>query len=212
MARHCTEQAPRYGYQIVLDEEYAPGAKDFSDLILKARSANADAVLGTPSPPDGMTLVKQMKELNFTPRYLMLSRAPDAVVWGENLGKDGDYVVFSPGWHHAAKYPGVPELNARHQARLNRPADVLVGPSYAIVQILVDALQRNGRTDGESLREALARTDLTTVMGQVRFNPDGTGVVDILLPQWQNGRQELVWPREHASAAFAYPARPFDQR
>jgi branched-chain amino acid transport system substrate-binding protein len=196
----------------VLDEEYAPGAKDFSDIILKAKAANVDGVLGMPNPPDGMGLVKQMKELDFTPRFLYFSRAPDGVVWGENLGKDGDYVLFSPGWHSAAKYPGVTELNAKHQARIGRPADVVVGPSYAIVQLLADALRRAGKTDGESLRAALASTDTATVMGQIKFNADGTGVVDILVNQWQNGKQELVWPREHASTPFAYPARPFSQR
>ena len=48
-------------------------------------------------------------------------------------------------------------------------------------------------------------------MGRIKFNADGTGVVDILVNQWQNGKQELVWPADQASAPFAYPARPFSQ-
>ena len=212
-AKYYTESAQRNGYQIVLDEEYAPGAKDFSDIILKAKSANADALLGMPNPPDGMAIVKQMKELDWNPKLLFLVRAPDNPNWGENLGKDGDYVLFMPGWHNAAKYPGVAELNAKYQARFNRPADVLTGPSYALVQILADALHRAGKTDGESLRNALAQTDLpNTVIGPVKFNADGTGVVDVLVPQWQNGKAELVWLREQASAPIQYPAKPFSER
>ena len=213
MSRFYTESAQRAGYQIVLDEEYAAGTKDFSDIILKAKAANADAILGMPSPPDGIAIVKQMKELDWNPKFLMLVRAPDAPTWGENLGKDGDYVVMMPGWHNAAKYPGVTDLNAKYQAKAGRPADVLTGPSYALVQILADALRRAGRTDGPALRDALAKTDLKeTVIGPVKFNPDGTGAVDTLLPQWQNGKAELIWPREHASAQFLYPAPPFSQR
>ena len=213
MARLYAEQAPRYGYQIVVNEEYAPGTKDFSDLILKAKAAGAEVVFGEPNPPDGMALVKQMKELDFNPKFLMLSRAPDGLVWAENLGKDGDYVVYSPGWHHAAKYPGVAELTAKHQAKYGRPADVLTGPAYALIQVLVDAMERAGKLDGESLRQAIADTHLqTSVIGPIRFNPDGSGVVDYLLPQWQNGKSELIWPREQASAPFAYPAPPFAQR
>ncbi len=213
MAKYYTEYAQRNGYQIALDEEYAPGAKDFSDIILKAKSANADAILGMPNPPDGVAIIKQMKELDWNPKLLFLVRAPDAPTWGENLGKDGDYVMMMPGWHNAAKYPGVPELNAKYQAKTNRPGDVLTGPAYALVQILADALQRAGKTDGESLRDALAQTNLqNTVIGPVKFNPDGTGVVDVLLPQWQNGKAELVWPRDQASAPILYPAKPFSQR
>lgn len=61
-------------YAIVVKAEYAPGSQDFSNMILQAQSAGAEAVLGVPSPPDGMTLVKQMKELNFTPKFLLLLR------------------------------------------------------------------------------------------------------------------------------------------
>jgi branched-chain amino acid transport system substrate-binding protein len=99
--------AKKQGYQIVASGEYAPGSKDFSDLILKAKSAGAEAVLALPSPPDGMTIVKQMKELDFSPKVNLFIRAADPPVWSQNLGKDGDYVLLSPGWHFAAKYPKV---------------------------------------------------------------------------------------------------------
>jgi hypothetical protein len=46
----------------------------------------------------------------------------------------------------------------------------------------------------------------------VKFNPDGTGTVEVLLPQWQNSKTELVWPQAQASAPFRYPAPPFGQR
>src|SRR2546429_6964468 len=60
MAAAWTEAGKAGGYQVVVHGEYAPGAQDFSDLILKAKSANADAVFGIPTPPDGMTMVKQL--------------------------------------------------------------------------------------------------------------------------------------------------------
>src|SRR3989475_12509387 len=46
MTTAWTEAGKAAGYQVVVHGEYAPGAKDFSDLILKAKSANADAVFG----------------------------------------------------------------------------------------------------------------------------------------------------------------------
>src|SRR5213592_1536392 len=107
MAAAWTEAGKAAGYEVVVNGEYAPGAKDFSDLILKARSANADMVFGLPTPPDGMTIIKQMKELGLSPKMTLLIRAPDPPIWSKNLGKDGDYVVLGPGWHHAFKAPGV---------------------------------------------------------------------------------------------------------
>jgi len=200
------------GYQAVMQGEYAPGAKDFSDLILKAKAANADAVFALPTPPDGMTMIKQMKELDYNPRLIMMIRAADSPPWTKNLGKDGDYTLLAAGWHHAVKAPGVKELNDAHQRKLGRPSDPIVGPAYACVQILAAAITRAGSTDREKIRDAIAATDMVTVIGPVKFRPDGTGIVQAAFAQWQQGKQELVWPKEYATAPLAYPAPPFAKR
>ena len=206
------KEAPGYGYQIVLRAEYAVGTKDFSDIILKAKNVGADAMLSLPNPPDGMALVKQMQELDYTPKFSLAIRAADPPVWSRNLGKAGDYMAFAPGWHNAVKYTGVAELNAAHQKRLGRPADPIVGPSYACVQILANAIERAGSLDRDKIRDAMAATNMMTVEGPVRFNPDGTGQIHSVINQWLAGKQELIWPKDFASKPFAYPAPPFNQR
>ena len=212
MATAWTEAGKAGGYQVVVSAEYAPGAKDFSDLILKAKGANADAVFALPTPPDGMTMVKQMKELGYTPKLTLFIRAPDAVIWTKNLGKDGDYMVLAAGWHHAMKGTGVRELNDAHEKKYQRPADPLVGPAYACVEILAAAVTRAGSLDRDKVRDAIASTNMNTVIGPVKFRPDGTGIVQQALLQWINGKQELVWPKETATAPLAYPAPPFAKR
>jgi branched-chain amino acid transport system substrate-binding protein len=212
MAAAWIEAGKVAGYQVVVNGEYAPGAKDFADLILKAKSANADAVFALPTPPDGMTMIKQMKELGYTPKLTLFIRAPDPPIWTKNLGKDGDFVLLAPGWHHAVKAPGVAELNEAHTKKIGRPADPIAGPAYACVQILAAAVAKAGAADREKLREAIAATDMTTVIGPVKFRPDGTGVVQSVFLQWLNGKQELVWPKESATAPLAYPAPPFAKR
>ncbi|HKY09880.1 MAG TPA: amino acid ABC transporter substrate-binding protein [Candidatus Binatia bacterium] len=204
--------AKKHGYEVAASGEYAPGSKDFSDLILKAKTAGAEAVFALPSPPDGMTIVKQMKELDLNTKVNLFIRAADPPVWSQNLSKDGDYVLLSPGWHFAAKYPRVSEINEAHQKMFNRPADPLVGPAYACLQILADALTRAKTLDRDKLRDAVAATKMTTVVGPVRFRADGTGEVKVFFQQWLKGKQELVWPKEFATAPFGYPAPPFSQR
>ena len=212
MAAAWMEAGKAAGYEVAVRGEYAPGAKDFSDLILKAKAANVDAVFALPTPPDGMTMIKQMKELSYTPKLTFLIRAPDPPIWSKNLGKDGDYVMLAPGWHHAVKAPGVKELNEAHTKRFGRPADPIVGPAYACVQILAAALGRAAGADREKVRDAIAATDMTTVVGPVKFRPDGTGIIQSVFLQWINGAQELVWPKESATASLAYPAPPFAKR
>jgi branched-chain amino acid transport system substrate-binding protein len=206
------ENAEKYGYEVVVYEEYAPRTEDMTDMILKAKEAEAEVLLAVPSPPDGITMVKQMAELGWAPKFSLIIRAPENVTWGETMGTAGDYVTIFPGWHHAENFPGVEELNAAYQAEFGRPADLLTGPAYACVQILADAIERAGTLDRDAIRDAIAATDMTAVIGPVTFNEDGTGNVLNPLIQWQYGNLELVWPEDQASAELAYPAPPFEER
>jgi branched-chain amino acid transport system substrate-binding protein len=200
------------GFKVVYYGEYAPGNKDFSTLVLAAKAAGADMLLGMPSTPDGITIVKSLVENQWTPKFALLIRAPDAATWGEALGTAGDYVTMFAGWHSGENFPGVAEINAKHQADFGRPADILVGPAYACVQILADAITRAGTLDRDAIRDALAATNMMTVIGSVTFNADGTGVVLNPLVQWQAGKMELVWPLDQKTADFVYPAPEFDKR
>lgn len=110
------------------------------------------------------------------------------------------------------KAPGVKELNEAHTKKIGRPADPITGPAYACVQILANAITRAGSLDREKVRDAIAATDMVTVVGQVKFRADGTGIVQSVFDQWINGKQELIWPKDSATAPFAYPAPPFAKR
>jgi branched-chain amino acid transport system substrate-binding protein len=206
------EFAPEYGYEIVVYEEQPVGVNDWTDAILKAQAAGADALLTMPVFPDGSGMFTTMAELGWTPKFSLVIRAPEGVNWGANLGAIGDYVTIFPGWHYAANFDGVDRLNERHEALYGRPADLLTGPAYACVQILAAAIEEAGTLEHQAVIDALAQGSFDTVVGPVTFNDDGTGNVLNPLIQWQNGQMELVYPPDHASADFIYPAPAFDER
>lgn len=204
--------AEEFGYEIVAVEEYAPGSQDFTDQILRLQEAGVEVLLSLPNPPDGITIMTQMAELDFTPAFSLVIRAPDPPTWSQSLGVNGDYVGFMPGWHNAMAFPGVDLLNEQHIEMIGRPADPIVGPAYSLVQIAAAAIESAGTLDREAVRDAIAATDMDTVIGPVTFREDGTGVVVTALLQYQAGRPELIWPAEFATADFVYPAPPFSER
>jgi branched-chain amino acid transport system substrate-binding protein len=205
------KDGPARGYEIVANEEYAPGSSDYSSLILKGKSGNADVLLAMPTPPDGMAMLKQMKELDFGPKVPQFIRASDSLQWANNLGKDGDFALNAPGWSPDLKYPGVAELKAAHQAKYNKSAEALTGSAYAAVQILFDAANKVGKPDREALREAIAKTDMTTLSGPVKFNEDGTAQIVTVFNQWVGGKQVLIWPKDQAAAPIQV-AKPWKER
>lgn len=206
------DDAEASGYEVAAYEEYAPGTTDFTDAILALQEADVEVLLAVPNPPDGITLATQMAELGYSPKFALIIRAPDAPTWSQSLGSVGDYVAFAPGWHNAMQFPGVAELNEKHVELMGRPSDPIVGPAYALIQILSAAIESAGSLDRDAIRDAIAATDMDTVIGNVTFNEDGTGNVLTAMLQYQEGKVQLVWPAEFATADLAYPAPPFDER
>jgi branched-chain amino acid transport system substrate-binding protein len=206
-SRHAREN----GYEIVAVEEYAPGSTDFTDSILQIQASGAEVLLGLPTPPDGMAIYRQMGELGYVPPFTLFIRAPDVPTWTD-LGTVGDYVIGMPGWHNTLTFPGAEELNTRHIEQAGRPADPMVGPAYALTEILADSIERAGSLDRAAIRDAIAATDLDTVIGNVTFNENGTGNVVVPFLQYQEGELELVWPQEFATADLVYPAPPYGER
>jgi branched-chain amino acid transport system substrate-binding protein len=193
------------GYEIVVHEAYAPGTTDFTDLILRARAEDVQALLSLPTPPDGFAIYQQMGELGWKPPFNLVVRGADVPTWVD-LGDVGDGVVLSAPWHPAEGWPGTEEVNQRHLDEEGRPADPVVGSSYAVVQIVADAIERAGTLDHEEVRDAIAATDMMTILGPVTFREDGSAPVGNPLMQRVGGSIELIWPAESVTADLLYPA------
>lgn len=205
-------EAERRGYAYTR-EAYAPGARDYSAMILRAKQAGADGVLSLPTPTDGLAIAKQMKELDFNPGLFVLIRAADGPNWPQNLGKDGDYVLLMTGWSNDIDLPGVAEMNAAHVARYGTPATPITGPAYNLLLVLADALERADALDHESLRRALAETRMdSSLVGPVRFRPDGSSEVLTVVSQYQDGKPVSIWPPGLAAARIRYPSPPYRER
>lgn len=206
-------EAEKRQYKIAFHDKYQIATKDLSPLILGAKKTGADALLTSPIQTDAMLMIRQMKELDYTPKAVVAIRAADDLAWGKAMGAAGDYVLFSGGWHYAVKFPGVDKLNAAHKARFGRPADTQTGPAYASIQIIAAAIEKAGTLNTEKIRDAIAATDMMTTVGKMKFHPNGTAIDPYpTTVQWQKGVQKLVWPKEFREAGFAYPIPEWKSR
>ena len=212
--RYLKQFATERGYTIVTYEKYAMRSNDFSSLIIKAKSDGAEALYTNPTPPQGLRLVKQMKEIGWSPKFTFIMRAADIFLWTKNLGKDGDYVCHSGGWDHHLKLPGIKKFNEDYKSAYGNLPEQPAGSAYACVQILADAIQRAGTLDRDKVKEAIAATNMMTVMGPMKFKPNGRGEGKYLhtMSQWQNGKDELIWPKDQASAPLVFPTPPWNKR
>jgi branched-chain amino acid transport system substrate-binding protein len=214
MAEAFRKEAQQRVYKVAVFEKYQIMTKDLSPLIMAAKNAGAEMLLTSPVAPDGMTMMRQMKELDYNPKAIAVIRGAEDLSWGKALGPMGDYVMLSGmSWHHAVKYPGVDKLNAAHQAKFGRPGDVMTGSAYASIQIITAAIEKAGTLDPTKIRDAIAATDMMTVIGKVKFRANGTLIDPCpVVVQWLGGSQKLVSPKEFRETSFAYPIPAWKER
>jgi len=208
------ELAVKRNIEMAPIEMFSLASMDFSSLIINAKRAGADALFTIPAPQQGVRLIKQMKEIDWCPKLAFISRASEDNSWSKNLGKDGDYICSTGGWDYHLKLPGVEKFNEDYKKAYGDLPEVTAGTAYTCVQLLADALRRAGTLEKDKVRDAIASTNMMTIMGPMKFKPNGRGEGKYLqvVTQWQNGKKELVWPTDQTSAPVAYPMPPWKER
>jgi len=193
------------GMTVVYEGKYAAMSPDLSPLLREAKNAGAEVLFGGPSAPDAITVMKQLGEVGFNPKGIVMIRGADDPAWGQ-LGPMGDHILGATAWHPSLNYPGVPELNAAYKAKFGEDIHPLSGPAYACVKVIADAIERAGSLDREKIRDAIASTDLMTIHGRIRFDDKGRRLdAPHTVIQWQNGVMELVWPKDSRTKELVYP-------
>jgi branched-chain amino acid transport system substrate-binding protein len=184
-----------YGITPVLYETYTPGSKDYSSSILKMKQANVDAIVTLISPADGITFTKQMKEQQFSPKFMMGWKGFWPSQYQEGLGADSNYVCYDAFWSEDLKNPGAKELGEAYKADNKGVDSVSIGLFYANVQILAEAIKNAGSTEPAAVRDAVfGKTFKGTVMGDVTYSAAGTAPVVPLGNQWLDGKRVVIYP------------------
>lgn len=187
--------------------------KDMSSAIMEAKKAGADAVYGLAITPDAMLMIKQMKELDFNPKAMLIVEGPTSRSAWASLGKDGHFVYTFNNFHWTMKYPGLKELVVAYEAeKKEKPYDT-VGIAWSCVQIVTDAIKRAGSLDRKKIRDAMAQTNMMTVIGPAKFKANGALDVQFVpITQVQNGQEVLVFPDSMAEKKPISPAPSWKQR
>ena len=81
-----------------------------------------------------------------------------------------------------------------------------IAQASAAVYVFKDAFERAGSLDKEKVRDAIAKTDLMTFYGGIKFSAAGNNVAKpMVLRQIQNGDYNVVAPSKFASHKINWP-------
>lgn len=168
------------GYMLTDPGRYQNLTDDFSAQINAFKQGNVEIVTGVPIPPDFTTFWNQAKQQGFTPKAASIGKAilfPQAV---EALGDTGHNLSSEVWW--SPSHPFSSSLNGLSAAQVaeaytgetGKQWTQPIGFVHALFELAVDVMGRvDDSSDGDAVAEAIAASNLNTIVGPIAFNGAG---------------------------------------
>ena len=169
------------GFKLTDPGRYQNLTDNFSAQINAFKQAQCEIITGVVLPPDFTTFWKQALQQGFKPKAASVGKAilfPSAV---EALGKDGNNLSSEVWW--SPNHPFKSSLNGMSAKQLADAYEQAtkkqwtqpIGFIHSLFEVAVDVLKRTAQVgDAKATVEAIAATNLDTVVGKVQWN--GAGV------------------------------------
>ncbi len=211
------------GIDLVFDQPYESGAMTFIPMLTRIKSEKPDMVMAVSYLTDAIMLAKQMAQIHLdAPLYMGYAGGYTMPEFVDHAGKDVNYIASTTNWSPQAPWPGVKQYFEAYNQKYHRQPDYHGAQGYAAMQIAMDALKRAAKPiTRETIREALTKTDLMTVMGKIQHHEwtddmghhyYNQGLPLTYVIQWQDLKQQVVWPLNAKTADLIFPAPPFADR
>ena len=180
LGKYFKERFTELGGQIVLEDTYQTGDKDFSAQITKLKGLGSvpDILYIASGPDDVGTIVRQFRNTGVD-KPIMGGDGYDTPLLIQIAGKGAENVYFTT---HSLMDPqlgtdAVKKFIAAYKSEYNtEPENAFAGLGYDTVKLLADAIKRAGSDDPKAIRTALAQTNnFPAVTGSITF-PGGSQI------------------------------------
>lgn len=218
--------AKKYGLKIVYDRSFPPTTIDFAPVMRAIQATQPDIVYIACFPPDTVGIVRSAKEIGFKaqlvgggmvgPQYASVKQQ-----LGQSLNGLMTFEVYVP--EPTLKFPGLEALLAHYTPKATAagvdPLGYYLPPYvYAGLQMLGAAVEATKGLDQTKIAAYLHDTEHSTLVGNVRYGPDGEwSDARILQVQYQGiqgndleqfkqpGRQVILYPTTYKSGTVQHP-------
>ena len=165
------------GYKISDPGRYQNLSGDFSAQIQAFRDSGAEILTGVPIPPDFTTFWNQALQKGFKPKIASVGKALLFPASVEALGDNGDGLSTEVWWTPSHPFKSsltgesAKDLAAAYENATTKQWTQPIGFAHALFEVAADTLKRaKDIGDGAALRDALASTNLDTIVGKVDFS------------------------------------------
>jgi len=206
------EDAKRHGMQIVADDKLPTELNDMAATLTKVRALKPDMLLVSGHEKGATLVVRQTAEMKIDVPIVATTHCDSAKI-AESLGKTAEGVLCASQWDRKLSYKDKWFGSADDYAKLfekefNYPAPYQAAESTASVLVFADAFARANSFDPDKVRDAIAKSDLMTFYGPIKFDSTGKNVAKpMVLYQVQGGDYKVVAPTKWAETKLIWPRK-----
>lgn len=213
----------------VLKFNIVPAGEDLTPLLSAVRALRPDLIAFGGHDEELIKLVKALRQIDYTPKALLMHYGVTEPAFVQALGKDANQVFGASVWTPAARtrskilWPNAAAYENAAMKAYNTPSDYTQAGSSAAGIAFQSVLQKIGATPGMSVEQraklvkALEEVDVQTFYGRIKFATSGNyyhanvGMTPLTI-QIQNGKTVVVGPSRGEEALAQYPMQPWRSR
>ncbi|MBW1901825.1 MAG: ABC transporter substrate-binding protein [Deltaproteobacteria bacterium] len=204
------ESCTKAGYEIVVDHIYDEKITDFRSVLKQINEKKPDVVAMASYLSDAVNIMRQCKELNVNPSiFVGLGGGFSLPQFGKEAGAAANYVYSISVWNPSVPYDGSKEFYETFLRRYHAQPNFHGADAYAAMQVVADVLRRSKNFSHEAIRDALAHTNMSSIIGPIKFVSYGKKTQQNRLPtylvQWVDGKMKTVWPPRLACEKYIFP-------
>lgn len=185
------------GYKIVDPGRFDLPSGNFNSQIAAFKSAGVEILHGVLPPPEFTALANASAQQNFHPKAITFPKASEFPASVAPLGDRAigltTEVWWSPTHPFSSSLTGQSSaaLASAYEAASGKQWSMALGFRHALFEVALDALKRTKNIDDPaSIRDALAATNLATIVGPVNFAKGflpNCARTPLVLGQWRKG-------------------------
>jgi branched-chain amino acid transport system substrate-binding protein len=209
LAQEMEKAAKDRGFEVVFFEKYAINTMDHSAALSHIKSYSPEWIFATGYINDLVLIKKQMSDQKIEAPVVTMIAGPAYQEFIDASGKGAENISSASWWHPAAQYKGkdifgTPDNYVKlFRAKYNSTPDYAHASASVSGALFQMAIENAGTLDPKKVRDELAKLDVQTFWGPVKFGPNGQ--INSLEPpvfQIQNGKAVVVHPPAIKQADF----------
>jgi branched-chain amino acid transport system substrate-binding protein len=206
-------RAKKYGMKIVVDDKLPRDLNDMSATVTKVKALKPDLLIVSGHEKGAATAVRQLKEMRVDVPMVMITQCEAAEIV-KKFGKKATEGIlcptqWAPSLNYKGKYFGTAEDYAKlFKKTYSEYSTVPYQAASATAALIVwkEALEKADSLDPKKIRDTLAKLDLMTFYGPIKFDSTGKNPEKpMVLRQIQDGAYKVVAPTKYATAKLEYP-------